>query len=147
MGIEEKTLLDWGTQIGAIAQGERVRKREMEKRGMEKHQLESIIASLDSIADERSCLLLTAAFVGRQRSREQVGPDTAGVIINILSDLYKKEGNRDDARKLLGIAKWVYEAAESLPPERLKSVRTLEEFVRVLSEFHKGYSEFRPKGR
>jgi hypothetical protein len=75
-----------------------------------------------------------------------VGPDTARVIMDILFNLYKKGGNRDDARKLLGIAKWVYEAAENLPPERLRSVTTLEEFVGVLSEFREN-SEFRPKGR
>jgi hypothetical protein len=129
MGIDEKTLLDWSTQIGVTAQREKV----------EKHQLESIIASLDSIMDERSCLLLTAAFVRRQRCRDLIKPDTEKAIVNVLFELYKRGGNRDDARKLLGIAKWIYKAAENLPPERLR-VKTLEEFIRILSEFYKGGS-------
>jgi hypothetical protein len=109
--MEEKLLLDWGTQIGVIAQAEDV----------EKHQLETLIASLESIRDARECLLLTAAFAKKQHMRELLGNSTATKVIEVLQELYKR-GNREDARKMFGVAKWVYEASEDKKKELLRDI-------------------------
>jgi hypothetical protein len=126
--MEEKVLLDWGAKIGAIAKAE----------GVEKHQLETLMASLESIRDNRECLLLTAAFAYRQSNRKErerplLGIGTAERVRNALRELYEGGGTREDARKVLGIAKWVHEAAERLPRERLREVKSLKEFVDLLS--------------
>jgi hypothetical protein len=122
--IEEKSLLDWGTRIGAIAQAEDV----------EKHQLETLIASLESIRDDRECLLLTAAFAKRQYMRDLLGNQTTAEVINALRELHKR-GNREDARKMFGVAKWVYEASEEKKREiLLKEYEASELFKKVVSK-------------
>jgi hypothetical protein len=125
--IEEKSLLDWGTRIGAIAQAEDV----------EKHQLETLIASLESIRDDRECLLLTAAFAKRQYMRDLLGNQTTAEVINALRELHKR-GNREDARKMFGVAKWVYEASEEKKREILREILLKEyeasEFKKVVSK-------------
>jgi serine phosphatase RsbU (regulator of sigma subunit) len=130
--MEEKDLLDWGARIGAIAKAEEV----------EKHQLETLMASLESTRDNRECLLLTAAFAHRQSNRMEkrageerplLGSRTAEQVCNALRELYQKGGTREDARKVLGIAKWVHEAAKRLPQGRLREVKSLKEFVDLLS--------------
>jgi len=122
-------LLNFGTQIGATARAE----------GVEKHQLEILLASLESIRDERMCLLLTAAFAERQSKRkresqrELLGPKTAGNVVNALKELYQKGATRKEARKMLGIAKWIYEASEGKNRESLQKVKSIEDFVNLIS--------------
>jgi flagellar biosynthesis component FlhA len=42
-------------------------------------------------------------------------------VINALGELHKR-GNREDARKMFGVAKWVYEASEEKKREILREI-------------------------
>jgi hypothetical protein len=98
--IDELELLDWGTQIGVAARRENVRPA----------QLENLIASLDSVSG-REALLATAIFALRQAQRlDSVGRTTANLVSQALVDLYERGAGKDHARKMLGFAKWIYEA-------------------------------------
>ncbi len=98
--IDERILLDWGARIGVAARREYVKPA----------QLETLIASLDSVSG-REALLATAAFALRQVKRGGIGQTTANLIRQALLDLYERKGaDKDHARKMLGFAKWVFEA-------------------------------------
>jgi|GEM_PF-1049897 hypothetical protein len=98
--IDERILLDWGARIGVAARREYVKPA----------QLENLIASLDSVSG-REALLATAAFALRQVKRGGIGQTTANLIRQALLDLYERKGaDKDHARKMLGFAKWVFEA-------------------------------------
>jgi len=131
--ITEKELLDWGVRIGSQAR----------LAGVEKHQLENLIASLDSVDDPRACLLMTAVFAYRQASRDVIGPSTAVVIRSAMSELYNKSDKpREAARKMLGFAKWVYESTEGIKNLEIlrsdpKTRETLEGFVEFLARVSK----------
>jgi hypothetical protein len=119
--IDEKLLLDWGARIGAAARSE----------NLERTQIENIIASLDAL-QSREALLATAAFALRQAQRLHTGRTTARLISQALLDLYEKGAGKDEARKALGFAKWVYEALAAGfrgRPEQL----TLESLLRQLA--------------
>jgi len=118
--IDEKLLLDWGARIGAAARGEGVRPA----------QLENLIASLDAVQG-REALLATAAFSLRQAQRLGTGRTTARLVSQALLELYEKGGGKDEARKMLGFAKWVYEASPGFRgrPEQL----TLESLLKQLA--------------
>jgi len=121
--VEEELLLNFGTQIGVIAKVD----------GVQKHQLESLLASLESIRDDRKCLLLTAAFAERQFQRGLLGSQTARKVVGALKELYQKGATRKEARKMLGIAKWIYEASEGKNRESLQKVKSIEDFVNLIS--------------
>ena len=98
--VDEQLLLDWGARIGVAARSEDVKPA----------QLENLIASLDSVSG-REALLATAAFALRQVKRGGIGQTTANLIRQALLDLYERKGaDKDHARKMLGFAKWVFEA-------------------------------------
>jgi hypothetical protein len=97
--IDELELLNWGTQIGVAARRENVRPA----------QLENLIASLDSVSG-REALLATAIFALRQAQRLGVGRTTASLVSQALVGLYERGAGKDHARKVLGFAKWIYEA-------------------------------------
>jgi hypothetical protein len=117
--VDEKLILDWGTRIALAASNERVRGS----------QLENFIASLESVGG-REALLATAAFALRQGVRLNA-KSTGRVVANALLDLYSKGGTKDDARKMLGIAKWVYEASEYFKAGKVDyNTITLEDYLR-----------------
>jgi hypothetical protein len=104
--IDELELLDWGTKIGVAARGENVRPA----------QLENLIASLDTVSG-REALLATAGFALRQAGRREkrgeeglIGRRTADLVSRALVNLYERGAGKDHARKMLGFAKWIYEA-------------------------------------
>lgn len=97
--FDEKFLLDWGTRIGAAARSENIRPA----------QLENLIASLDSFPGRES-LLVVATFALRQAERLGTGRNTARLVSRAMLELYEMGAGKDDARKTLGFAKWVYEA-------------------------------------
>jgi len=119
--VDEKLLLDWGARIGAAARSEGVRPA----------QLENLIASLDVVQGEREALLVTAAFALRQAQRLGAGRTTARLVSQALLELYEKGYRKEEARKMLGFAKWVYEAVPGFRgrPEQL----TLESLLRQLA--------------
>ena len=104
--IDELELLDWGTRIGVAALRD----------GVERSQLENLIATLDSVSG-REALLATAGFALRQARRREkggekglIGRTTANFISQALYNLYVKGADKDHARKMLSFAKWIYEA-------------------------------------
>jgi hypothetical protein len=79
---------------------------------------------------------VTAAFAKRQAQRGFIKSETAKVITNALIWLHEQGGNRETARKMLGFAKWIYEALRYIPPEKRAQfvrVKTLDEFLKLLS--------------
>ncbi|MEM2790941.1 MAG: hypothetical protein QW075_03745 [Thermofilaceae archaeon] len=120
--IDEKLLLDWGARIGLAAKQE----------GVRSSQLENLIASLDAI-EGRMALLATAAFALRQAERLGAGRTMARIVNQAMLDLYERNAVKEDARKMLGFAKWVYEAI-TVPPRGLRPEQaTLEELLRRLA--------------
>ncbi len=124
--VEEKLLFDHGTRIGVAALIDRVARS----------QIENIIASLDTV-EGREALLVTAAFAKRQivargqSERTKEDKKTAQFIVKALLELYEKGCGKEEARKVLGFAKWIYEI-EFTPrgtPEQL----TLQEYLKQLA--------------
>ena len=124
MSVDENFLLNWGTRIGVQAKID----------GMRSSQIEGILSSLELISDERSSLLLTAAFALRQAERLGRGRQTARLINEALSEVYRLGGGKEDGRKLLGVAKWVYESIEHQRLPYVGNVRelTLEKFLEAI---------------
>ena len=104
--IDETFILDWGAKIGVAARNENVRAA----------QIEALIASLDTI-EGRGALLITATFAQRQAQRLGTGREMARLVTQAMLDLHEKGGGKEEARKLLGFAKWIYEA---LPPRPIR---------------------------
>lgn len=120
--IDEKPLLDWGARIGLAAKQEEI----------DSTQLENLIASLDAV-EGRAALLATAAFALRQAKRLRKGGMTAKIASQALLDLYDKNLDKEQARKMLRFAKWVYEAIDKLPGDLRPERVTLEELLRRLA--------------
>ncbi|MEM2618276.1 MAG: hypothetical protein QW356_02140 [Candidatus Hadarchaeales archaeon] len=120
----EEELINWGTEIGALAASRRTAK----------DQLEKLIASLESVSDPRLALLVTAAYAIRQSRREKapLTQDVAQLIASILHRLYEANGTKTEARKVLGFAKWVREASD-IPALHGKQVKTLKDFVGLVA--------------
>ena len=97
----EELLLNWGARIGAAAFLD----------GVKASQLENILATLD-VFEGREALLLTALFAQRQAKRLRSGESMARVVRQAMLDLYEKNLSKKEAREMLGIAKWVYEALQ-----------------------------------
>jgi len=115
VSIDENFLLNWGTKIGVQAKID----------GIRPSQIEGILSSLELISDDKASLLLTVVFALRQAERLRTGRQTAHLINEALSEVYKRNGNREDARKLLGVAKWVYESLERRRLPYVGNVRDL----------------------
>jgi hypothetical protein len=98
--IDESIPLEWGAKIGAAARNDNVKAAQME----------GLIASLDVI-EGREALLATAAFAMRQAQRLGTGQTMARLVVQAMLDIYEKGGGKEEARRALGFAKWVYEAS------------------------------------
>ncbi|MCC6015144.1 MAG: hypothetical protein LM564_05525 [Desulfurococcaceae archaeon] len=120
----EELLLNWGARIGAAAFVDRVKAS----------QVENIIAALDVI-EGREALLLTALFAQRQARRLGMGENMARLVRQAMLELYDKSLSKEEARKVLGIAKWVFEALQGsgaqLRREQLDKL-TLKELLTML---------------
>ena len=101
MPVDITFILDWAARIGVQAKLD----------GVSRAQLESLLASLETVEDPKHCVLVTAAFAERQAARLG-GRRMARLVNEALSEIYKEGGGREEARKLLGLAKWVFEAIE-----------------------------------
>jgi hypothetical protein len=100
----EKTILDLSVKIGSLAKVE----------GVTTSQLEQIIASLENSPDRRNSLLICAAYTKRQANRLGRGNRTAQAIIEAIKEIYLRNGGKEEARKLLGLAKWVRESLDDI---------------------------------
>jgi len=99
-----KTLLDYATKIGVQARYDRV----------EKAQIENLLASLEMVEDPQISPLVTAAYAHRQAARLKRGYRTAKLINEAMEWLYRQNLGREEARRLLGMAKWIFESLEKV---------------------------------
>jgi hypothetical protein len=120
----EELLLNWGARIGAAAFVD----------GVKASQVENIIVALDAI-EGREALLLTALFAQRQARRLKKGDNMARLVRQAMLELYDKNLSKEEAKKVLGIAKWVFEALQgsgvSLRRDQLDKL-TLKELLTML---------------
>lgn len=101
--------------------------------GLTKTQIENISASLYMIEDERDCLLFTQLFSQRQAARLRRGHNFAKLVNEAINEIYSKGGKREDATKLLGLVKWIYESIEDIRLPRV-DIRTMNfnELMKIL---------------
>jgi len=119
--VDEKFLLDWGAKIGAAAKSE----------GVAKTQLENLIATLESFLDDTASLLGTAAFALRQAERQRTGRRMAKLVGKAMIELCERKYGKNEARKMLGFAKWVYEALGYQKIRDFEKIN-LEELIKIL---------------
>lgn len=101
--ISDEEAINIATRIGVQARFE----------GLTKAQFENLLSSLDVVKDPKASLLVTAAYAHRQAARLGRGRRTATLISEALRKIYQ-EGEKEDARKLLGLAKWIFEIVENV---------------------------------
>lgn len=123
--MREEEILDFATKIGIQAKFD----------GITKAQFEGILASLELIKDPKASLLATAAFTHRQAVRLG-GHATAKLINEAMNRLYNSGCSRENARKLLGFAKWIFEIVEKVKKEQLPRINvktlTFRQFLEIL---------------
>ena len=118
----ERKILDYAAKIGSLAKIE----------GVSTSQLEQIIASLENSPDRRNGLLICAAYAKRQANRLGRGDRTAQAIIEAIKEIYSKNGGKEEARKLLGLAKWVRESLDNIRIPQ--AVNNFGEYLDMLSK-------------
>lgn len=112
----EQLIVDYSARIGIQARLERIARS----------QLEQVMSSLENVEDEKLSLLVTAAFAFRQAKRLG-GQRTANIIGEAMEKLYENNCGKEQARKMLGLAKWVYESFENKPD--VKPVSSFKEYI------------------
>lgn len=117
----EKIILDYAARIGSFAKVE----------GVASSQLEQIIASLENSKDRRYALLYCAAFAKRQASRLGRGNRMAYEIVEAMKELYEKNLGKEEARKLLGLTKWVRESLEDVRVP-FQGVKDYQEYLNLI---------------
>jgi len=127
MVLEYSTLLDYAAKIGMQAALENITKT----------QVENLLASLDLVEDPRISFPLVSAFAYRQAARHKKGYNTARIVDELMDKLYKSGEEKEKAKFVLGLAKWIYEIADNykLPkivPEINVNTLTFEKFLEIL---------------
>jgi hypothetical protein len=116
----ERMILDLAVKIGSLAKVE----------GVATSQLEQIIASLENSPDRRNSLLICAVYTKRQANRLGRGNRTAQAIIEAIKEIYSRNGGKEEARKLLGLAKWVKESLDDI--RTYQAVNNFKEYLNLL---------------
>jgi len=81
-------------------------------------------------AEEKEAIQVLLAFIARQVSRNYINRDAG----RFLTEYLLKIQNKDEARKFLGMFKWLYEAAERSNLRGLNCFKvTFEEFIKTVS--------------
>lgn len=122
--ITDKQMLDEGARLAALAKIGDVKLT----------QINQLIEVINSLGDSRESLLYLAAFVSRQVGRRAIPSDFGRELKNALLEYYRMGLGRDEARRLLGIIKWVYEALQKARVNygALRRARTIEEVLRLI---------------
>lgn len=121
--INEEEVLNFATRIAVQAKID----------GVERSQIENLLASLELAADPKNSLWVSTLYAYRQAERGRIGRRTAELIYEAMSRLYEAGCGKDEARKLLGFAKWVYESLEKRSIPRIDARRlTLQELLKML---------------
>lgn len=108
--------------------------------GVESAQVNKLLELLNAERDERLALVLVSLFSYRQasRSRGYMKITTAREISNAMGEILasKKSELRAEARRVLGVAKWVYEALENkrITPDSVDKIRDYDSLLKFLGE-------------
>ncbi|MEM2910432.1 MAG: hypothetical protein QXO01_05150 [Nitrososphaerota archaeon] len=107
--------------------------------GVQSTQVNKLLELLNSESDERLAVTLVAIFAHRQANRGYLRISSAKELSDAMKQILEcKEcsGVRNEARKVLGIAKWVYEALErtTVPPEKIKEISDFPNLLKLLME-------------
>ncbi|MEM0233144.1 MAG: hypothetical protein QXL22_03890 [Candidatus Nezhaarchaeales archaeon] len=123
MPLPLSEILDYAVRIGVQAKIE----------NLAKTQIENLLSSLDFVNDPKLSLLVTSAYSYRQAARLGKGRITAGLVNELMGKIYRSEGNKEEARFALGLAKWIYEIMEEYQIPRIEiSTLTFERFLELL---------------
>ncbi|MCD6208869.1 MAG: hypothetical protein J7J67_01595 [Thermoproteales archaeon] len=122
--ITDKQMLDQGARLAVLARMGRV----------EVSQINQLIEVINSLGASRESLLYLAAFVSRQASRRAISRDFGRELKNLLLQYYNSGLGRDEARRLLGIVKWLYEALSGVRVDfkTLQRARTIEDVLKLI---------------
>lgn len=106
--------------------------------GVQSTQINKLLELLNSESDERLALVLVSLFSHKQASRNIIRQSSAREISNAMQEILasKKSNLKAEARKVLGVAKWVYEALERkrIPPERAEEIKDYGSLLKFLGE-------------
>lgn len=104
--------------------------------GVPPAQVNKLLEILNAERDERLALVLVSLFSHRQASRGYMKPASAREVSNVMGEILASKSSevRAEARKVLGIAKWVYEALEGkrIPPDKVGEIKDYESLLRFL---------------
>ncbi|MEM0011418.1 MAG: hypothetical protein QXT84_06985 [Candidatus Bathyarchaeia archaeon] len=122
--ITEKDILDLAAKIAVQAR--------LDPK-IDKSQIENLIASLEGASDPENSPIITAIYAHRQAGRNEIGYETAKLISETMCKLYSLRYKKDDARRLLVLAKWIYESFDVFGKEekdKEKRERIIREKIR-----------------
>lgn len=118
--ISDERMLDVAAKAASIAK----------KNGIvDKSQVSKLLSILETVGDDRSCLLILSAYIYRQVNKREIDRDTSKVLSSFLLEMYNKSMVRRDARKFLGMFKWLFESIERTYVSR--TVNNYTEFVKT----------------
>ncbi len=120
----ESELMDWAARIGSQAKID----------GITKSQIEQLIGSAELMPSHAP--LISAAFANRQAARLNRGQNMARIVTRAMKWLHEQNKDKTEVRKLLGLAKWVYECVEN--KKILKMFNSYNEFVNFLAQESRG---------
>jgi hypothetical protein len=99
----EEDLMNWAARIGS----------QLKIEDVEKSQIEQLIGSAEQARIPFHSPLITAAYAFRQASRGYLREGSAKLIAQAMEWLYKNKKDKTEVRRLLGLAKWVYECVRN----------------------------------
>ncbi|MEM2169769.1 MAG: hypothetical protein QXQ20_08430 [Candidatus Nezhaarchaeales archaeon] len=120
--IEEKDILDLAARIAVQARID----------GVERSQMENLLASVETSSDPKMSPYFVTLYAYSRVGRKEMGEKTAALIHEAMNKLYEAGCEREEVRKLLGLAKWVYESFEEKELKEEKEGK--EELTKVLRE-------------
>lgn len=100
--ITEEEMLDLAARIAVQARLDKV----------DRSQIENLLASVEIASDPKNSPWIVALHAYKQAGRGEkiMGSKTASLIYEAMRRLSETGGNKEDARKLLGLVKWIYES-------------------------------------
>ncbi|RLE60150.1 MAG: hypothetical protein DRJ32_03365 [Thermoprotei archaeon] len=98
----------------------------------DKAQVNKLIEVLEASPEKEAIQYLTA-FISRQSSKGLINRDAARELTRFFFSLSNVKNPKEEARKFLGIFKWLYEAAERAYLRNVNCGKlTYEQFIRIV---------------
>jgi len=120
--VNEQEILNLGAKIGLALHTDSVKPAQVNK----------LLEILESEKDVKTAIILLTIFVQRQKSRGYLRDRSAREITNAMLNLINSNpDSKDEARKILGIAKWIHEALEKHRGPVLGEVRDIQSLLNV----------------